>query len=362
MAINAYVGLMGSGKTFEVVSSVIVPALLKGRRVVTNIDGIDDVAISEYLITVKGGNPDEFGQLVSVTNDDVTKVGFFPDETKPEQPSIVQGGDLVCIDECWNFWGTDNKIADNSEHMRFFRMHRHYTEPATGVTCDLALMIQDLASLNRKIRPVIEMTTRTVKLKSVGAPKAYRIELFEGNKTTKLTKIDTFVKRYDKAIFSLYKSYAAGSGSEKSIDKRQNVLTNPRLWFIAAMAVVFLVAGGYFTYRFFQPASHKVPPVAAGPGAALIVPAPISKTEPASDFSPEWRYAGTLIANGESWAVVVDSGGRIRVESPSVFTGKGVSSYGVVDGHKVTPYSGSYRQSGATLPSPLPTVPPGATK
>ena len=57
-----------------------------------------------------------------------------------------------------------------------------------------------------------------------------------------------------------------------------------------------LGAGGYFTYRFFQPVTHKAPPVAGGPGAAFIVPAPISKSEPASDFSPEWRYAGTFTA------------------------------------------------------------------
>lgn len=362
MAINAYIGLMGSGKSFEVVSSVIVPALLKGRRVVTNIDGINGPAITEYLITVKGGTADKLGQLVPVTNDDVTKAGFFPDETKPDQPSIVQGGDLVCIDECWNFWGTDNKIADNSEHMRFFRMHRHYTDPATGVTCDLALMIQDLGSLNRKIRPVIEMTTRTVKLKSVGAPKAYRVELFEGNKTTKLTKIDTFVKLYDKAIFPLYKSYAAGSGSERSIDKRQNVLTNPRLWIMAVLVVAMLGAGGFFTYRFFQPKTHKVPPVASASGVPAPVGSVTAKNEAASDFSPDWRYGGTFTANGESWAVVVDSGGRIRVESPSVFTGKGVSAYGVVDGHKVTPYSGSHGQSGGILPSSPPPVPSGASK
>ena len=361
MAINAYIGLMGSGKSFEVVSSVIVPALLKGRRVVTNIDGINPAAITEYLVTVKGAQADKLGQLVPVTNDDVCRVGFFPDETKPGQPSIVQGGDLVCVDECWNFWGDDAKITD--EHMRFFRMHRHYTDPATGVTCDLALMIQDLGTLNRKIRAVIEMTTRTVKLKSIGAPKAYRIELFEGNKTTKLTKIDTFVKLYDKAIFPLYKSYAAGSGNEKSIDKRQNVLTNPRLWFMAGLVVVMFGAGGYFAYRFFQPKTHNVPRVATGAGMAQGSTA-TPKNEPASDFSTEWRYGGTFTANGETWAVVVDSGGRIRAESPSVFTGKGVSAFGIVDGHKVTPYSGSHGQQGGLIPSPasVPPVPTGVLK
>lgn len=351
MAINAYIGLMGSGKSFEVVSSVLLPALLAGRRVVTNIDGINAAAITEYLLTVKGGVAANLGLLVSVTNDDITKVGFFPDEVNPSQPSVVQGGDLVCIDECWNFWGTDNRIADNSEHMRFFRMHRHYTDPVTGVACDLALMIQDLGSLNRKIRPVIEMTTRTVKLKSLGAPKAYRVELFEGNKTTKLTKIDTIIKLYDNAIFPLYKSYAAGSGSEKSIDKRQNVLSNPRLWVMVGLVVLMLCAGGFFTYRFFQPKSPKVSSIAVAGGSPVLGASVPVKNEAASNFSPDLRYAGTFTANGESWVVVADSVGRLRVESPSVFTGKGVSAYGVVDGHKVTPYSGS------VLPSPLSPVP-----
>lgn len=339
---------MGSGKSFEVVTSVIVPALLKGRRVVTNIDGINPSLITEYLVTVKGGVREKLGEVISVTNEDVCKPGFFPDETNPEQPSVVRGGDLVCVDECWNFWGDDAKITD--EHMRFFRMHRHYTDHATGVTCDLALMIQDLGTLNRKIRAVIEMTTRTVKLKSLGAPKAYRCEFYEGNKTTKLTKIDTHVKLYDKAIFPLYKSYAAGSGSEKSIDKRQNVLTNPRIWFMAVLVVVLFVAGGFFVYRFFQPATHK----GAAQASPVLGGVTNPKNETKTEFSTDWRYGGTYTLNGNTWAVLVDSQGRVRVESPSVITGSGLAAFGLVDGRKVTSYSGSQGSSllqGASIPA-----------
>lgn len=358
MAINAYIGLMGSGKSFEVIRSVILAALLMGRRVVTNIDGINPKAITDYLVDVKGGDLDKLGTLVVVTNEDVCKTGFFPDETKPDQASMVKGGDLVCIDECWNFWGDDAKITD--EHMRFFRMHRHYTDPASGVTCDLALMIQDLGTLNRKIRAVIEMTTRTVKLKSIGAPKAYRIELYEGNKTTKLTKIDTFVKTYDKAIFPLYKSYAAGSGSEKAMDKRQNVLTNPRLWVMLFFVLVLFGAGGYFAYRFFQPATHKAPTALNGTSApGTIEPA---KTEPKSDYSKDWRYGGVFTANGETWAILVDSDGRVRFESPSVFTGKGFSAFGVVDGKKVTSYTGGNGSSSLLGGSPVPHAPAAPAK
>ena len=54
MAINAYTGLMGSGKTYEVVSSVVLPALLKGRRVVSNIEGLDYEEIADAMGTALG--------------------------------------------------------------------------------------------------------------------------------------------------------------------------------------------------------------------------------------------------------------------------------------------------------------------
>lgn len=340
MAINAYTGLMGSGKSFEVVSSVIVPAVLQGRRVVTNIDGINPEAIYRYCEEVKKTDSSTLGTVVGVTNDDVNKPGFFPDETKPDQASVVQPGDLVAVDECWQFWGNEHKISE--EHMRFFRMHRHYTNPTTGVTCDLALMIQDLGTLNRKIRAVIELTTRTVKLKSIGAPTAYRIELYEGNKTTNKAKIDTFVKKYDKAIFPLYKSYAAGSGKEKPIDRRQNVLTNPRLWFLFGGVLVMFILGGYFAYRFFNPPTPPSKVKASASQSGKV--APVSKSPaggPEGGFSEEWRYSGHFTGNSGAWAVLVDSSGRIRLESPSSFTGTGLAAVGHVDGETVTRYSGS---------------------
>lgn len=347
MAINAYTGLMGSGKSFEVVSSVIVPAVLQGRRVVTNIDGINPDAIYNYCEAVKKADTASLGSVVGVTNDDVVKPGFFPDETRPDQPSVVRGGDLVAVDECWQFWGNEHKISD--EHMRFFRMHRHYTNEATGVTCDIALMIQDLGTLNRKIRAVIELTTRTIKLKSIGAPTAYRIELFEGNKTTKKAQIDTFVKKYNKAIFPLYKSYAAGSGKEKPIDRRQNILTNPRVWFILAGVVLMFSFGGYFTYRFFNPPGAAKPTRASSASATVSQPPAAQSQGPQGGFSDAWRYSGHFTGNGGSWVVLADSMGRIRLESPSTFVGAGLSAVGQVDGKTVTRFTGA-RES--LIPSP----------
>ncbi|MEI7352942.1 zonular occludens toxin domain-containing protein, partial [Pectobacterium parmentieri] len=47
MAISAYVGVPGSGKSFEVVRSVIIPAVAQGRRVVSNVYGLNPEKIYE---------------------------------------------------------------------------------------------------------------------------------------------------------------------------------------------------------------------------------------------------------------------------------------------------------------------------
>ncbi|MBI0473410.1 zonular occludens toxin domain-containing protein, partial [Pectobacterium parmentieri] len=49
MAISAYVGVPGSGKSFEVVRSVIIPAVAQGRRVVSNVYGLNPEKIYEFV-------------------------------------------------------------------------------------------------------------------------------------------------------------------------------------------------------------------------------------------------------------------------------------------------------------------------
>lgn len=47
MAISAYIGIPGSGKSYEAVCNVIIPAFTSGRRVVTNIYGLQKDKITE---------------------------------------------------------------------------------------------------------------------------------------------------------------------------------------------------------------------------------------------------------------------------------------------------------------------------
>ncbi|WP_081251346.1 zonular occludens toxin domain-containing protein [[Haemophilus] ducreyi] len=50
MSITAYVGIPGSGKSYEVVNSVIVAHFKKGRRIVTNIEGLDESKLITFWL------------------------------------------------------------------------------------------------------------------------------------------------------------------------------------------------------------------------------------------------------------------------------------------------------------------------
>lgn len=360
MSINAYVGLQGSGKSYEFVSGPMLDAVMAGRRVITNVAGISEDRVCEYLVNNRDADPSKLGSIVYVPNERIMQPQFFPDEEKPELETVVRGGDLVAVDEAWRFWGTDGGKLSH-EHMQFFRMHRHYVHPETAVACDVVLMTQDITGLHRSVKNVIEFAFRMQKHKSLGFTSRYRVEIYEGWKLNSKTRIDDRQKKYNPEIFPLYLSYTGGKGVEAAIDKRQNVLANKVLWAYAAGTLFFITVGGWSAWGFFHrdPASVKNPQTvqAVKPGTQHSRPA-ASEVSPRSasamgEYSEKWRYAGEFAVGGQRWVVVADASGRLRVESPSAFHGEGYAVIGDIDGERVARWTGAVS---AKLPSS--SVPP----
>lgn len=243
-----YTGVMGSGKTYEGVSTASLNALRQGRRVVTNIAGFNFSAIRDFLGPLKDGLMLSEDKVVVIPSKSITESNFFYDPDNKDSDSIVKPGDLVLIDEVWAFWGTDSKLLP--EHQKFFRMHRHYTESDSGVSCDLVIMIQDLSSLHRSIRGVIESNFKFTKLKSLGLTSRYRLEIFEGNRQRRGSLVTASVKKYDKRIFPLYKSYDAGTGKESVVDARQNLLNNKYFLVVMVIAIFGFIGAGWWFVRY----------------------------------------------------------------------------------------------------------------
>lgn len=351
MGINVYTGLMGSGKSYEVVAEVVVPAIAKGRRVVTNIDGLDGEKVAEYIRANYAPVPELLGEVVHVTNGDIAKANFFPyyDKNKgTHTDTIVQPGDLVCIDEAWRFWPASGaKILD--EHKSFFLEHRHFTNPDTNVACDLVLMIQHMGTLNRFIKDVIAFNARTHKKISLGLSNTYSVTMFEGSKQTQATKISSSIRKYRKDVFPLYSSFKGGAaGKTVNVDKRQNMLANKGLWMMIGCVGLIGVTALVFSLRFFHPKQVDEIKQAAKPDGAAVSSAGTKSAAAAqkTTFSETWRIAGTARVGNSSYVVIADQSGRLRYESPSMFVQMGPQTIGDIDGAKVTRYSGAVVQSG----------------
>ncbi|WP_284335034.1 zonular occludens toxin domain-containing protein [Comamonas sp. NoAH] len=345
MPINTYTGLMGSGKSYECVSSVIVPAVRAGRRVVTNVDGIDSDAIRAYCQDKFSVPLEQLGKVVHCTNDDVPKASFLPHGKDVE--TFCLPGDIICIDEAWRFWGTDCKLLP--EHKVFFREHRHFVHPETKVCCDLVLMVQDITDLHRTLRVVVEVTFRTTKIKTLGWQKTYRVEMWEGYKLTAKGRVSVQNKRYDVEIFPLYSSYSGGTGKELQVDSRQNVLRNPKLWIMVLVVIALFgwslhtILGFFNGTRTQLNSNGEVDKIVSAPVQihSSSVGQSISAQSERNHVSNIWRLAGTFQAQGKHFVVVENQEKRIRLEHPSAFLNAGAVMVGEVDGQRVTHWSGS---------------------
>lgn len=334
MAIICYTGVMGSGKTYEAVGTAMVTALRQGRRVVSNISGLNFDNIRDYVGPLKDGSHLEPDRLVVVPSSRITEPDFFPDPEREGLESVVQGGDLVLIDEVWAFWGTDCKLSP--EHQRFFRMHRHYTETSSGVSCDLVIMIQDLTSLHRFIRGVLETNFKFKKLKSVGIRSGYSIDVYEGSKQVKTSFISHSINRYDKKVFPLYKSYDGDKqGKEAVVDDRQNLFKNK---FFLAGAVTGLSLLIFCGWKFvalvghYRNSSKSAAPVAA---AASGVRPSFAASSPSGPSAADPRLVGVVSAGSSSTAWLQYPDGTV-VQVP--FVGgviDGARSRLPIDGHFV---------------------------
>lgn len=349
MSIHAITGVMGSGKSHEAVKEKVATALAADdtRRVVTNIEGLNYDAIAEY---VKKPIDNIRSRLISVTYERVAEVGFWYDpeggvqEVKTQNPevitsitippttdSVVKPGDLVVLDEMWRYFNRGTKLPDDA--MRFFRMHRHYADSATGQTCDVVLINQAMRGIHQDIRDVIEVQFNCRKMKSLGLSKYYQVFVIEGNDRK---PSHDFKRKYDTKVFPLYSSYTVKDAKE-SIDKRQSALSTGFFRIVIPGAILAIFAGSYGVYSYFhnmgkvdpmtgKPLASAAPsPVAAAaPGTApAAIPAATPAAAPAAAPAPvsgplggsvsdDWRIVARYSVSSFPVIVLQDSKGRYR--------------------------------------------------
>lgn len=334
MAITAFTGPPGSGKSHALVKDVILPAIMVGRRVLSNIDGLDADAVRAYCLE-RVEDASELGELVAFHGDDARKPGFWPDEDTPDAGTFVKGGDLVVFDEWALSFPRRGAWPDGCNVEAFLRWHRHLNG-ADGTATDVAIGTQLATDVHQNVRGLIVKSYKFRKLTALGAQGQYTWQLFEGHLQPKGGHYRTGTGTYDKAVFPLYASSAAakeGKHVELRTNKKESIWSGWGAWAAIGAPVVLIVGGSVALWSVFAgeadatvpapPPGYQAGAPGASPGQAVPAPQPTSP----------WRIVGQIDAEQGARVIVANDKGSVRMLMPDQFDfdeGRPVSGY--VDG------------------------------
>lgn len=236
MTISAYTGLPGHGKSYGVVSNIILPALRQKRIVYTNIPLNDELCLNDFGMCV----------IPFHTDDIVKNPNWFRD--------VFQAGSIIVIDEVWRLWPSGLKLTQAREcDKEFLAEHRHMVGE-NGLATEIVLVTQDLSQVASFARTLVENTFRVTKLSSLGLSKGYRVDVYfgvvTGAKPNPKNREREIFGKFSKDVYKYYKSHTKSqtgeAGDETRTDKRFNIFGRYSIKFgfmFVAAVLIFIYAG-----------------------------------------------------------------------------------------------------------------------
>jgi zona occludens toxin len=301
MPLKAYVGLPRAGKSYEVVTQVILPALRQGRRVVSNIAGLNYEAFCSILYS-EGISQDKIGTILHIEHDAVKDPNFWRTDfdNAAGTQTVIQPGDLVALDEIWRFWKKRGDIQPRC--MNFMRMHGHMSHPITGLTCEIALITQSIRDINENIRDVIQETFQCIKNTKLGSEKSYIVQIYQRGSTAKVDAIRTLPPRFYKSeFFPLYKSHSQhkegdAQAQEKNPDTRSSILKGAFFTVVIPAALVCGAIGVWWLWGFFHPVPVEPVPESTAQNTTTTGAQVINNPQPA--VNEQWCVVGYFARSG----------------------------------------------------------------
>lgn len=240
--INGLEGLMGGGKSYEAVRYHILPALQKGRKVITNLPLVMEVWEQLFpdlvhLIEIRTEAKPVLGTWdaeAANRGEHAFRVGEFKEERlrlvndkpylpPPKSKAPFSGvwcfydewrgengiGPLYVIDECHVSFPKPKPmkgIDTPDEVIQYFKLSRHF-----GV--DILLATQRFGSVHEDIRELIQIHHRVMKAIAFGEPNSYIKKTLNGYKGA---QVSVSTRKYEGFYFKLYKSHTQGQQVQES--------------------------------------------------------------------------------------------------------------------------------------------------
>lgn len=363
-------GLPGSGKSYEAMSSRIVPALAKGRQVIAYIEGLDFDKIAELA----GIDLDRCRELLTVITRD--QLQTLPGENAGRAakvvdhlPELVRDNALIVLDEAQNFWG--NRARLSPAMTKLITEHRH-----RGM--DIVLMGQDLRDVHATWRRRTELKLCFLKLNGFGKlfAKKYSCTTFRHLGGDEFKRVGVQVTTYDARYFGSYASHVADDTNTESYgEARGQVLGHPLLKYGVPASLLAGVVGLWQAWGYFHPeeptkpatvaaAAHQAPAGQAAaerprlaPAAAVPAPPAVDERTPIerrlTDLAGKGRIrlAG-LVTMGQRTSGIVEwvQGGSVVMERLSLDALRTLGVAVLISGDVVQLAVGDYRELATPWP------------
>lgn len=331
---NLLIGPPGGGKSYEAVVYHVLPTLESGRKVITNLPlNVPEFAkldarfpaLIELRTESKGQGVDAhvFGDVADYGSD-------------WRDPKTGQGP-LYVIDECHKALprgGTQRKVEE------WFAEHRHEG-------CDLLLITQSHGKISKAITDSVQVCYRVKKMTTFGRSDRYIRKVQDGVRGEVMSVTE---REYESRYYRLYKSHTRSIASVFEADAKD---INPAFakwmragYIVVALPIVFMVG----RYLLADDADAKEPsqPAAArtkehGEGVAS---APAAGAKPVIRDSAVWRIEGTWGEGGGVVYLVASSAGVVRLAYPDCETDIYGQPTCMLNGERVTYFSGPPRDAG----------------
>lgn len=281
MALNLYTGDTGSGKSYSVVATVIIPALKKGRHVVTNIPLEVDL-----LTQVFGGT---ISQLPLDALDD------------PDLPDLFPPGCVAVVDECWNRWPSGQRLTKAPKgDQHWLKEHRHRVD-AMGNSMQVVLCTQNPSDLAKWVRDLIAHTFWMTKLEELGMDDKCSVRIFkkcptgEADKIPKRQLLRVTYLTYEPEIYQYYRSATQSKtndvGIETTMDRRTSMWRSPGFLFQTIGSPILCAASIFALIYFGNRLTGDEPKKEEGASVAVVAqpehePLPVAPAQLVNPMPP----------------------------------------------------------------------------